>query len=56
MAQSEGCTGKPFAKYWVHNGFVNINAEKMSKSLGNFLTIRDILKEYLRVEVIRLLF
>lgn len=53
IAQSEGCTGKPFAKYWVHNGFVNINAEKMSKSLGNFLTIRDILKEY-HAEVIRL--
>lgn len=53
VAQSEGCTGKPFAKYWVHNGFVNIDAEKMSKSLGNFKTIRDILKKY-PAEVIRL--
>lgn len=43
IAQSEGCTGKVFSRYWVHNGFVNINAEKMSKSLGNFLTIRDLL-------------
>lgn len=46
IAQSEGCTGKEFARYWLHNGFVNINAEKMSKSLGNFLTIRDILTYY----------
>ncbi|MCE9624183.1 MAG: class I tRNA ligase family protein, partial [Deltaproteobacteria bacterium] len=45
-AQSEGSTGKPFAKYWVHNGFVNLNADKMSKSTGNFLTIRDVLAEY----------
>ena len=40
IAQSEGVTGKTFANYWVHNGFVNINEEKMSKSLGNFLTLR----------------
>jgi len=46
IAQSEGCTGKEFARYWVHNGYVNINAEKMSKSLDNFLTIRDILKKF----------
>ncbi len=46
IAQSEGATGKPFVKYWLHNGFVNINQEKMSKSLGNFFTIRDILKIY----------
>lgn len=42
MAQSCGATGQPFAKYWVHNGFVQINREKMSKSLGNFFTIREI--------------
>ena len=53
IAQSEGCTHKPFAKYWMHNGFVNINAEKMSKSLKNFMTIRDILTKY-PGEVIRL--
>ena len=46
IAQSEGVSGKPFVKYWLHNGFVNINQEKMSKSLGNFFTIRDILKSY----------
>ncbi|HEY7584924.1 MAG TPA: cysteine--tRNA ligase [Candidatus Deferrimicrobiaceae bacterium] len=44
IAQSEGVTGKPFARYWIHNGFVNINKEKMSKSLGNFFTLRDVLK------------
>ncbi len=46
IAQSEGASGKPFAKYWIHNGFVNVNQEKMSKSLGNFFTIRDILQSY----------
>ena len=46
IAQSEGASGKPFVKYWLHNGFVNINQEKMSKSLGNFFTIRDILQNY----------
>lgn len=46
IAQSEGASGKPFAKYWIHNGFVNVNQEKMSKSLGNFFTIRDILRQY----------
>ena len=46
IAQSEGATGKPFVRYWIHNGFVNINKEKMSKSLGNFFTIRDILQKY----------
>ena len=44
IAQSECANHAPFAKYWVHNGFVNINKEKMSKSLGNFLMIRDVLK------------
>ncbi len=43
IAQSEALTGKPFARYWLHNGFVNIEKEKMSKSLGNILTIRDAL-------------
>ncbi|HMK35639.1 MAG TPA: cysteine--tRNA ligase [Desulfomonilaceae bacterium] len=45
IAQSEGATGSPFVKYWIHNGFVNISSEKMSKSLGNQLNIRDILKD-----------
>ena len=43
IAQSEGATGKPLARYWLHNGFVRINSEKMSKSLGNFFTMRDVL-------------
>jgi cysteinyl-tRNA synthetase len=43
IAQSECATGKPFARYWIHNGFVNIHAEKMSKSLGNVLAVRDLL-------------
>jgi cysteinyl-tRNA synthetase len=52
IAQSEGATGKSFANYWIHNGFVRINDEKMSKSLGNIFTIRDMLKSY-HPEVIR---
>jgi cysteinyl-tRNA synthetase len=46
IAQSEGATGKPFVNYWMHNGFLNVDNEKMSKSLGNFFTIRDVLKRY----------
>jgi cysteinyl-tRNA synthetase len=46
IAQSEAFTGKSFVRYWLHNGFVNVNREKMSKSLGNFFTIRDILEKY----------
>ncbi|PID74684.1 MAG: hypothetical protein CSB28_01930 [Desulfobacterales bacterium] len=46
IAQSEGCSGQPFANLWIHHGFVTIKDEKMSKSLGNFLTIRDIRKHY----------
>jgi len=45
IAQSEMAFGVPFVRYWIHNGFVNINNEKMSKSLGNFFTIRDVLRE-----------
>jgi cysteinyl-tRNA synthetase len=45
IAQSSGATGKEFARYWVHNGFVQINQEKMSKSLGNFFTIREIFEK-----------
>ena len=46
IAQSEGASGKPFARWWMHNGFINVDEEKMSKSLGNFFTIRDVLKVY----------
>ncbi len=51
IAQSEGATGHPFVKYWMHNGFVRINDEKMSKSLGNFFTVREILDSYQAEEV-----
>jgi cysteinyl-tRNA synthetase len=53
IAQSEAFTGKSFVRYWLHNGFVNVNKEKMSKSLGNFFTIRDILEKY-DAEAVRL--
>ncbi len=46
IAQSECCNGAPFAHYWMHNGYITIDNEKMSKSKGNFFTVRDILKEY----------
>jgi cysteinyl-tRNA synthetase len=46
IAQSEGALGKPFVRYWLHNGFLNVDNEKMSKSLGNFFTIRDVLQRY----------
>ena len=46
IAQSEGATGKPYVRYWMHNGFINVDNEKMSKSKGNFFTVRDIAKEY----------
>lgn len=55
IAQSEAATGKPFVRYWLHNGFVLIRGEKMSKSLGNFFTARDILKRY-SANTIRLFF
>ena len=46
IAQSEGAHGKPLARFWMHNGFVNIDNEKMSKSLGNFFTIREVLEKF----------
>jgi cysteinyl-tRNA synthetase len=46
IAQSEGATGRPFVNCWMHNGFVRVDEEKMSKSLGNFFLIRDVLKRY----------
>jgi cysteinyl-tRNA synthetase len=52
IAQSEAATGKPFVKYWIHNGFITIDKEKMSKSLGNFFTIREVLDRF-DPEVIR---
>lgn len=55
IAQSEASTGKKFVNYWIHFGFLNINDEKMSKSLGNFFTARDILKKY-SAEALRMFF
>lgn len=52
IAQSEGATGEKFVNLWMHNGFVRINEEKMSKSLGNFFTVREVLKRY-KPEIIR---
>ena len=52
IAQSEGANGKPLARFWVHNGFVRMDNEKMSKSLGNFFTIREVLAKY-DVETVR---
>ena len=46
IAQSEGATGQPLARFWMHNGFVRVDNEKMSKSLGNFFTIREVLAKY----------
>ncbi|MGY3716695.1 cysteine--tRNA ligase [Sutcliffiella cohnii] len=46
IAQSEAANGKEFAKYWMHNGYINIDNEKMSKSLGNFILVHDIIKQY----------
>jgi cysteinyl-tRNA synthetase len=52
IAQSEGATGEKYVNYWIHNGFVRVNEEKMSKSLGNFFTVREVLKQY-RPEIVR---
>lgn len=51
IAQSEAATGKPFVNYWLHNGFLRVNDEKMSKSLGNFFTVREILQQYTGEEI-----
>jgi len=52
IAQSEAANGKPFARFWLHNGFINVDGEKMAKSKGNFFTVRDIAKTF-DYEVIR---
>lgn len=53
IAQSEAANGKPFANYWIHNGYINVDNQKMSKSAGNFFTVRDIAQKY-DYEIIRL--
>src|SRR6266576_234092 len=52
IAQSEGATGEKFSNVWMHNGLVRVNEEKMSKSLGNFFTVREVLKQF-APEVVR---
>jgi len=52
IAQSEAASGHRYVNFWMHNGFVQVNEEKMSKSLGNFFTVREVLQRY-RPEVVR---
>jgi cysteinyl-tRNA synthetase len=56
IAQAEALTGKPFAKYWIHHGLLTINAQKMSKSLGNFVTIKDFMTRYKNADLLKLFF
>ncbi|MDD5668600.1 MAG: cysteine--tRNA ligase [Candidatus Omnitrophica bacterium] len=56
LAQSESLTGKPFAKYWIHHGLLTINGQKMSKSLGNFVTIKDFLEKHKNADFLKLFF
>ncbi|MFH1199001.1 MAG: cysteine--tRNA ligase [Candidatus Omnitrophota bacterium] len=56
IAQAESATGKQFAKYWIHHGLLTINSQKMSKSLGNFITIKDFLAKYKDADILKLFF
>ena len=56
IAQAEALTGRPFAKYWIHHGLLTINNQKMSKSLGNFITIRDFMNKYQDADPLKLFF
>ncbi|MFH1621508.1 MAG: cysteine--tRNA ligase [Candidatus Omnitrophota bacterium] len=56
IAQSESLTGKQFAKYWIHHGLLTIHAQKMAKSLGNFITIKDFIAKYRDVDILKLFF
>lgn len=56
IAQAEALTGKPFAKYWLHHGLLTINGQKMSKSLGNFVTIKDFIEKYRNTDLLKLFF
>jgi cysteinyl-tRNA synthetase len=56
VAQAEALTGKPFAKYWIHHGLLTINAQKMSKSLGNFVTIKDFMTKYKNADLLKVFF
>ncbi|MFH0913105.1 MAG: cysteine--tRNA ligase [Candidatus Omnitrophota bacterium] len=56
IAQSEALTGKPFAKYWMHHGLLAINGQKMAKSLGNFITIKDFMEKYKNADLLKMFF
>jgi cysteinyl-tRNA synthetase len=56
IAQSEAKSGKPFAKYWIHHGLLTINGQKMAKSLGNFITIKDFMNKYKDADLLKLFF
>jgi len=56
IAQAEALTGKPFAKYWIHHGLLTINGQKMSKSLGNFVTIKDFMEKYKNADLLKMFF
>ena len=56
IAQAEVITDKPFAKYWIHHGLVTINGQKMAKSLGNFITVKDFIEKYKDVNILKLFF
>lgn len=56
IAQSEALTGKSFAKYWIHHGLLTINSQKMSKSLGNFITIRDFMDKFKNANLLKMFF
>jgi cysteinyl-tRNA synthetase len=56
IAQAEASTGKPFAKYWIHHGLLTINGQKMAKSLGNFVTIKDFMEKYKNADLLKLFF
>lgn len=56
IAQAEALTGKPFAKYWIHHGLLTINSQKMAKSLGNFITVKDFIEKYKNPDLLKVLF
>ncbi|MDP1852751.1 MAG: cysteine--tRNA ligase [Candidatus Omnitrophota bacterium] len=56
LAQAEALTGKPFSNYWIHHGLLTINAQKMAKSLGNFITIKDFIAKYKNADLLKLFF
>jgi cysteinyl-tRNA synthetase len=56
IAQAEALTGKPFAKYWIHHGLLTVNGQKMAKSLGNFVTIKDFINKYKYADILKLFF